>query len=515
MQLIPPPGLVLAPPALGGARRIWIALALLAPLILYFDTARSIVTLWNNSETFAHGYAVAPICLWLAWRQRETLRTLPLAPWWPALVPAALAGMLWLLGSVAEVQVVRQYALVALFPLAVLAVCGRRYASALAFPLLFLLSAVPFGEVFVAPLIDFTADFTVAALRLTGIPVLRNGPSFEIPSGHWSVVEACSGLRYLISSITLGCLYAYLSYRSWRRRLLFIALSAAVPIVANGVRAYMIVMIGHLSSMRLAVGVDHIIYGWLFFGLVMFLMFWIGRLWHEKDAGPAPDALAQDGERALASPGVFARMTVAFVALAALWPALALVNARASALPQPSRLAPVALAWSETPAFTSWQPAYVGPDARLDLSLRQLEGSAPVALSLLYYRNDRTGRSLISSVNRLANEHGDFRETGTVRRQENVGGATLVLRETTLSSQEGDLLVWHWIRVGGHVTASDYVGKLWQARARLMLRPGDGSAVIAATPLGENKEAARATLRSFLQQNLAAIDAALSATEGH
>ncbi len=106
-----------------------------------------------------------------------------------------------------------QYAFVAMFPIVALAMLGPRLAGALAFPLLFLLLAVPFGEVFIAPLINLTADFTVWAVQATGIPVLRNGTRFDLPTGRWSVVEACSGVRYLISSVTLGCLYAYLTYR--------------------------------------------------------------------------------------------------------------------------------------------------------------------------------------------------------------------------------------------------------------------------------------------------------------
>jgi exosortase A len=496
MQLTPPPGLTMPVPALGVTRAVLIALALLAPLVFYFGTARSIVDIWNSSETFAHGYVVAPISLWLAWRRRDQLRALPLAPWWPGLLPLALAGLLWLVASLAEVQVVRQYALVAMFPLAVLALCGRSIGGALTFPLMFLLFAVPFGEVFVAPLIEFTADFTVAALRITGIPVLRNGSSFEIPTGSWSVVEACSGVRYLISSITLGCLYAYLSYRSWRRRALFIALSVVVPIIANGLRAYMIVMLGHLSGMRLAVGVDHLIYGWAFFGLVMFLMYWIGQQWQEDDVA-------------------LARMAVAVAALAALWPGLSLLNARATALPAQARLAPVALAWQPAPEFTSWTPDYETPDARFSGSFRAAPAGAPVSLSILYFRNGSDGNPLISSVNRLAREHRPFHELGTERRVEQVGARGFTLRETVLAGPGGQLLAWHWIRVGGHDTTSDYLGKLWQARARMLLRAGDGAAVIAATPLGEDKQAARATLRAFLAANQAPIDAALAATEGH
>jgi exosortase A len=498
--------------ALGAARATLIVLAILAPLVLYFGTAASIVSMWAHSETFAHGFVVVPISLWLAWRQRDVLRTLPLEPWWPALGLAALSGLAWLAATLGEVPVVRQYALVTMIPLAVLALCGRRFAGALAFPLMFLLFAVPFGEIFLSPLIDFTANFTVAALRLTGIPVLRNGPTFEIPSGHWSVVEACSGLRYLISSITLGCLYAYLSYRSWIRRALFIAVSVVVPIVANGMRAYMIVMIGHLSGMRLAVGVDHIIYGWLFFGLVMFLMFSIGRLWQEDEA-EAPRAAAAALPPQAAPHAAFARMCIAFVALAALWPALSLLNARLTALPQPSHLAPVALRWQQAPAFTSWQPDFVDPDARLDQTVAA--GDARVALSVLYYRNEADSHPLISSVNQMAGAREHFIELGTVRRQETIGGQSFAVLETTLTGPGGDLLSWHWIRIGGHDTTSAYLGKLWQARARMLMRAGDGAAVIATTPLADGKDAARAHLRAFLDANLAPIEAALAATERH
>src|SRR5438552_85220 len=112
------------------------------------------------------------------------------------------------------------------------------------------------GEALIPPLMEWTADFTVAALQLSGIPVFREGLFFTIPSGNWSVVEGCSGVRYLIASFTVGVLFAYLSYRRAWKRLLFAAMSIIVPIIANGMRAYLIVMIAHLSNNQLAHGVD-------------------------------------------------------------------------------------------------------------------------------------------------------------------------------------------------------------------------------------------------------------------
>ena len=233
--------------------------AVLAPFLIYFATARSIVSIWNSSETFAHGYIILPISLWLIWRERGRLALLTPAPWWPALLLLAACGFGWLLASLGDVQVVRQYAFVAMSPVTAVIVLGWQMARQLTFPLLFLLFAVPFGDIFIDPLINLTANFTAAAVEMTGIPILRQGNNFSLPSGDWSVVEACSGVRYLISSVTLGCLYAYLTYRSWQRRLLFVLVSIGVPILANGLRAFMIVMIGHFSGMQLAVGVDHLL----------------------------------------------------------------------------------------------------------------------------------------------------------------------------------------------------------------------------------------------------------------
>jgi exosortase A len=512
MYLKPPPDLVQAPTVRHGPATIaLIALAFLAPCVFYFATAKSIVDTWIKSETFAHGFIIVPICLWLIWRRRENFRGLPPTPWWPALTLVALAGFGWLLARLGEVQVVQQYMFVAMLPLTALALFGRRLAGSLAFPLLFVLAAVPFGEIFIGPLISFTADFTVKAVELTGIPVLRNGTHFELPTGSWSVVEACSGVRYLISSVTIGLLYAYLTYRSTSRRVLFVVVSIIVPIIANGLRAYMIVMIGHFSGMTLAVGVDHIIYGWLFFGLVMFIMFWIGNYWREDEA-PAPAAAAPGltvhGSRTGAAS--FAAITAALISLAALWPAFAAYNYRATHNPQPVQFGPVGVNWPAAPAFATWTPDYMAADASFNGVYRAATGS-PVGLTVLYYRNQASDKALISSVNVVSSHKQNWSQTGSAVRSEQFAGATLALRETRLQGQSGKMLVWHWKWVDKRFTANDYVGKLWQAQAKLMFRGDDGAAVMVSAPYEEDPELARASMRAFMNANLAPVEAALTA----
>jgi len=491
-----------------------LVLAMLAPFVLYYGTAASMVSIWNSSETFAHGYAILPISLWLIWRRRERFGQIPASPYTPALLLLALLGAGWLAGHMGDVSVVMQYCFVAMIPTAALALFGPRLAGAFAFPLLFLLFAVPFGEIFVEPLIHLTADFTVWAVQATGIPVLRNGTRFDLPTGSWSVVEACSGIRYLISSITLGSLYAYLTYSSNRRRAVFIALSIVVPIVANGLRAYMIVMIGHYSSMEHATGVDHLVYGWLFFGLIMFIMFWLGSFWRQDDQ-PAPVAPRSDaaaGAQAGAGAARLMPMAVAVIVVLALWPAFSAINARANHNPAPVQLAEPAIRLDQAAGFPDWQVRFMEPDARL-LRTWQVPGAdRPVRLEVLYYRNQDKQKGLISSVNRLTGDKDAFHPVSGSIRSETLGGRTLPLRETVLSSRDGKLLVWQSMWVNGDYLTSNVAGKLRQAQGRLLFGGDDGALVLLAAPYNDNPDAARAAMRTFLVGHFGAVDAALQAT---
>ena len=101
----------------------------------------------------------------------------------------------------------------------------------------------------------------------------------------FEVAVACSGIRYLIASLAVGTLYAYLTYQKGYKQIAFIIFAGIIPILANGIRAYLIVIIAHYSDMEYATGADHLIYGWVFFGLVIMFMFWIGG----KFADPEPE----------------------------------------------------------------------------------------------------------------------------------------------------------------------------------------------------------------------------------
>jgi exosortase A len=500
-------------PRVSSLRGAVIALALLLPVLIYFATAQSIVAIWNRSETFTHGYLIVPITLWLAWQRRDTLRQMPATPFWPALILLLGCGFGWLLADLGDVQIVKQYAFVAMLPLTALAILGTRIARTIAFALLFLLFAVPFGEIFIPRLIDITANFTIDALRATGIPVLREGNSFSIPSGNWSVIEACSGLRYLIASFTLGTLYAYLTYRSAKRRALFVLLSIIVPIFANSGRAYMIVMIGHLSGMTMAVGVDHLIYGWLFFGIVMFLLFWIGSFWREDTADTVAAAPVRQG--AAPSTARLLAMALGVAACIGIWPLYSAFLARSEHTASVASVPAIHASWQDSAAFTDWAPAYSPPQAQRQQFFQ--DGARRVGVTLLYYRNQDANSRLISSTNYLVSsqKNNPWHAYDATARSETLGGRVLKVREEKLTGPSGSMLVWHWYWIDGATTASDYAGKALQVKQKFFHGSDDGAAVLVSAPYDDNPDQARAALRDFLSANLPALDAALAANPRH
>jgi exosortase A len=502
-------------PALSKATR-WLVLGLtLAGIIWllgwYAETVLSIVTIWERSSTYAHGFLIFPISAYLIWARRSELLAIAPKPDFSGLAVLAGLGFMWLLGGLAVAPVVQQYALVMMIPTLVWVVLGRGVVTALFFPLLFLLFAVPVGDFLLPPLMNFTADFTVAALRLTGIPVFREGNFFTVPSGNWSVVEACSGLRYLIASLTLGCLYAYLTYRSIRRRLVFIGLSILVPILANGFRAYMIVMIGHLSNMRLATGIDHYIYGWVFFGVVMLLLFWIGSFWRQDRIQPKPlddlSATPKPDSPRVVSPVLIAGATAVVALVAAVWPSYSNWIDTRSGKPMLAKLgAPSTTGgWISLPEeLTGWTPRYFG--AQSEVHQTYGKDGKQIGVFIKYYRNQNFGSRLISSTNVVVSSNDAvWGKIGEQQRRIVLDTGPLTVRETTLRSSGARLLVWDWYWIDGSQTADHYYGKWLQAQSKLLGRSGEGAAVFIYAPFEENPDTARATLADFANSNGASI----------
>jgi EpsI family protein len=323
------------------------------------------------------------------------------------------------------------------------------------------------------------------------------------------VVEGCSGLRYLIASVTLGTLYAYLTYRSWTRRAWFILAAFIVPVFANGGRAYMIVMIATLSDMRLALGVDHYIYGWVFFGIVMLLLFWIGSFWREDDPAAAPLTPVVTRANHAGAPTSLVRAAIVTVLVAAIWPAYALWLDQRALPTLPSLAVKPAAGWQAVPAFTDWVPHWIGADRTFRASFAK--AGKPVLLEVDYYVTQRQGAELINSQNfMIRQKHPVWSNVGEAMASVPVAGHMRQVRQAHMRSINGQrLLVWQWNVIDGVRSHSDLYAKLLLATDRVRLARDDGASVLIAAPYDDEPAEAAKVLAAFIGDNEANIQRAL------
>ncbi len=268
------------------------AIGLLAWTLLFLPECQAAVGVWRASDTYGHCFLILPMSLYLAWDRRGALAGLTPRPQ-PALALLALpVAAVWFAAERLGVMEGRQLAALAALELLFLAVLGWRLFRALMAPLLFLVFLVPFGAFTTPALQQFTAGFIVAGLNTLGIANYATDLKIEIAAGVFYVAEACAGLRFLVAAVAFGVFYALLNYRSPGRRALFILASVLIPIVANGVRALGIVVLGAVLGSAEAAAADHIIYGWVFFSIVMLLLVVSGMPFRQAPPGPAQPAPA-------------------------------------------------------------------------------------------------------------------------------------------------------------------------------------------------------------------------------
>lgn len=276
-------------------------LVLCAGLVLIaatFADWREMAHQWWDIDTYSHILLVPPIIAWLAWLRRDELATVPLSGWWPGLLWMLFGLATWLAGRNLGINTIAQGGAVLSLQGAVLAILGLRAGLILAFPLAYAFLLVPFGGEFIPPLQMITAEIATALSQLSGIETVADGIHIDTPAGLFIVAEECSGVKFLIAMLALGVLVAHSCFTSWSRRVRFLLACIVVPIVANGIRAWATIYIAQFVGAEAAGSFDHIVYGWVFFGVVIALVLGFAWRWFERE----PEEAGWSAEEVAAMP---------------------------------------------------------------------------------------------------------------------------------------------------------------------------------------------------------------------
>ena len=251
-------------------RSVAIACVLGAAVVWVFGgILSSLVRQWASDDNYSHGFFVVPLALFFAWERRQALMTAPYRPSLLGLFVIVGSLSLLLAGQLGAELFLTRVSFVGVLAGIALFVWGRDQFRILAFPLAFLLLMIPLPAIvfnqLAFPLQLLASRAGEAVIGLAGIPVLREGNVLQLPTRTLEIVEACSGIRSLVSLITLAVVLGYFTERRTGARVLIALAAVPIAIFANAARVAGTGLASELISPAAADGFFHTFSGWLMF----------------------------------------------------------------------------------------------------------------------------------------------------------------------------------------------------------------------------------------------------------
>jgi exosortase len=272
-------------------------IALLVVLIAsYGPVVIELVQDWIRDPNYHHGFLIPIVSGYLLWNRRRELVSDAARPSWFGLVGILLAAAMLILGSAGAEVFTQRLSLLVLVGSLVLFFYGWRRLRRVAFPLAFLLFAIPLPYLIyyglTGPMQALAAKCAILGLKAIGVPLVAQGNVIHLANGSLEVAEACSGIRSLYAFLALGALVAQsTSVPIWGRLLIFLA-TIPLSIIGNAVRVWASGVGTCLVGPGVTRGTPHELFGLLVFAvsLGVFLLFKkvVGNAWSRAGSSPSP-----------------------------------------------------------------------------------------------------------------------------------------------------------------------------------------------------------------------------------
>lgn len=281
-------------------RRFQIFLIVILTIFCYTSVLNALVRIWWNDRSYAYGFLVIPITLYLVWVKRESLTNLRLNPN-PlcGLSIILLAGLILLAGKAGSVLAIQELSLIVMIAGLILLLLGIEYLKALALPITYLLFMFPIFDVAMEliqwPFQLFSAKLGVLLLQSLGYAVFLQNQFIELPRITLEVAEECSGLRYLTSIVAIGIPLAYLTQKNWLRRVFLVGAAVIIAILSNGLRVMFVGIVAYNINDGSSIhGPFHIFQG-MFVSWIGFIVLFTGAwLFSKIPVASAKEALNKE-----------------------------------------------------------------------------------------------------------------------------------------------------------------------------------------------------------------------------
>lgn len=249
-------------------------------LVLYYPTLKALVSDWNIDPNYSHGFFVPFISGYLVWEKRVELKKANASPsLWG--LPILLTGPFVLIaGTIGSELFTKRFSFLIVLVGALFLLSGKEITRLLLFPIFFLAVMIPIPyilyDVIAFPLKLLASKVACWCLLLFGIPVFREGNIIHLDSTTLEIVDACSGIRSLVSLITLGVIFAHLSQNRLWKKIVLILSTIPIAVIANMFRVTGTGILAHYFGPEVATGFLHTFSGWLIFIVAFALLFAVG-----------------------------------------------------------------------------------------------------------------------------------------------------------------------------------------------------------------------------------------------
>jgi exosortase A len=257
-------------------------LLLSAFLFSYFPVWQQLVATWYSNDDYTHGFLVVPLSLFIVWLKRHEISETAIDPSWWGMVFGVLTLLIYLFAYLAEIKTLASISIILLIVSAVVFLFGFQVLGRIAFPILILLFMIPIPSqiysTLTGPLQLFVSKTSTFVSELAGVPIYSAGNVIYLPEMTFQLVQACSGLRSLISLSALCAVFGYLTLQSNALRLTLIIACMPVAVVVNIFRVVILIFASYYLRLDLAFGAAHTILGTVVFLLALSLLAAIRRL---------------------------------------------------------------------------------------------------------------------------------------------------------------------------------------------------------------------------------------------
>ncbi len=484
---------------------------------LYQHVLVKLVHDWATDGNYSHGFLIVPIAAYLVWERRGRLAAAAARPSWLGLPLVVLSVALLGAGVLGAELFLTRVSILGVLAGAVVFLYGWRHLRILAFPLAFLLLMIPIPAIIfnqiAFPLQLLASRLGELALTIAGVPVLREGNVITLSNTSLEVAEACSGIRSLVSLLTLAIVYGYvMNRRAWARITLALA-SIPVAIAANGMRVAGTGMAAHYMGPEAAEGFFHEFSGWLLFVVAFILLFAVQRAiaWFAPDRTPRsvdqPAVVSSPPSRSEPrrdKPAFFGGYRAIVVSLVLVLGAVVIGRASKSeaVLPRESLATfPMDISeWRGQPAerFDQQVLTVLGVDEYIT-RIYTAPTNISVGLYVGYYKSQREGDTMHSPLNCLpgAGWQPVKQERVTIPVATSLDAATgqpsgrreILVNRFVIQRGLDKQVVLYWYQSHGRVVASEYWGKVYTVVDAIRLNRTDAAMVRVICPVATNDEA--------------------------